>query len=131
MRAAKTQLIFSVSLRPGELPMRGLVIGSAVFDQSHRSKRAAIEIPANRRTVLVDGAALLAEVDARTIRTASEHQLAITGSLGEQMGQASAIALLVDGNSGIVTAGCTRAARNRPSLAAPPSRKEIASGARD
>ena len=45
------------------------MIGAAALDQTHCSKRTAVEITANYRTMLVDGAALLAEVDAGAIRT--------------------------------------------------------------
>jgi hypothetical protein len=110
----------------GELPIRRLVIGITALNQPHRSKRAAVEVTANRRTVLVDGAALPAEMNAGTIRTLSEHQLAVTVPLGEQVRQASPIALLVYRNSGVVAASCARAARNRPRLVAPPGREEVA-----
>lgn len=100
-----------------------------MLDQPHRSKCAAVEVTANRRTVLIDGAALLAEVDAGPIGTLSEHQLTITAPLREQVGQASAIPLLVYRNSGVVTASGARAARHRPRFAAPPGVEKIASSA--
>jgi len=106
--------------------MRRLVIGAAMLDQPHRGKCAAVEVTANLRTVLIDGAALLAEVDAGTIRALTQHQLTLSALHGEEVGQPLPIALLVYRNSGIVTASCTHTARKRPRLAAPPGREEFA-----
>src|SRR5215469_7623804 len=96
-----------------------------MLDQAHRREGAAIEVTANRRTVLIDGAALFAEVDAGAIRTLLQHQLAIAVPPGEQMRQLFAIALLVHNDARVIAAGCARAARDRPRLAAPPGRQEV------
>jgi hypothetical protein len=57
------------------------MIRGAVLDYVHRREDAAIEGAANRRSVLIDRAALLPQVGARPIRALSEHQFAITVAL--------------------------------------------------
>jgi hypothetical protein len=81
--------------------------------------------------MLVDGAALLAEVDAGAIRTLPEHQLTIAVPLGKEVRQVSAITLLVYRNARVVAASSALAARNRPCLAAPPSVEEVLSSVAD
>jgi hypothetical protein len=114
---------------PGELPIRSLVVRAALLDYAHRGKCAAIEVAANCRTVLVNGAAVLTKVDAGPIRTLSKHQFTIGVPLREQVGQAYSIALFVNGNAGIMTASSTCAARDRPCVTTPPGVEKVAFGA--
>ena len=72
-----------LALMPGELPIRSLVVRAALLDYAHRGKCAAIEVAANCRTVLVNGAAVLTEVDAGPIRTLFKHQFTIGVPLRE------------------------------------------------
>ena len=59
-----------------ELPTRDLVAGRAVLDNPHRSEGPAIKTAANRRPLLVDGAALFSQVHAGPVGAPPEHQLA-------------------------------------------------------
>src|SRR6201993_2044870 len=64
------------------------------------------------------------EVSAGAVRASLEDQSAIGVPLGEQVGQAPPVALLVHGDAVVVAAGRARAARDRPRVSAPLGRQE-------
>ena len=117
--------IFSL-LGRGELPIRRPMIRIAVLDQAHRRKGAAIEAATGRWPVLIDGAALLPEVNAGAVCAPLEHQFAIGVPLRQEVGQAFPIALLVNRDASVIAAGRAVAARDRPRVAAPPGVEKIA-----
>lgn len=95
----------------GELPVRGPMFRVAVLDQAHRRKGAAVEAATGRWSVLVNGAALRAEVRAGPVRAAPECQFAITVPFGQEVGQAFPITLLVYRDALVIAASRTAGAR--------------------
>ncbi len=116
-------------VRRGELPIRRPMTGSAVLDYAHGRESAAVEVAADRRSVVVDCAAMLPEVNAATVCAPLEHQVAIAVPLGQQVGQAAPIALLVHG-AWVMAAGRATGAGDRASIAAPPGCEEVLCGVR-
>jgi hypothetical protein len=114
-----------LSLTPRELPARRFVTGAAALDKPHRGEDAAVEGAAHRRPLLIDGATPLTEMNASSVRAPLEHQLTIRAPLGQQVGQALPIALLVHDDAGVVAAGGACAAGDRPRVSAPPGREEV------
>ncbi len=76
--------------------------------------------------MLIDGAALLPEVNAGAVCAPLEHQFAIGVPLRHQVGQAFPIALVVNRDARVIAAGRAVAARDRPRISAPPGVQKIA-----
>jgi hypothetical protein len=79
--------------------------------------------------VLVDHAAPLAQVSAGSVCAPLEHQFAVVVPFRQQVGKAAPIALFVDRDACIVAAGRAAGARDRTSIATPPSPEKVACGA--
>ena len=79
--------------------------------------------------MLVDRAALLAQVSAGAIRAPLKHQFAFVVPFRQQVGKAAPIALFVDRDACVVAAGRAAGARDRASLATPPGSEKVPCGA--
>ena len=78
--------------------------------------------------MFVDHAAPLAQVSAGSVCAPLEHQFAVVVPFRQQVGKAAPIARFVDRDACIVAAGRAAGARDRTSLATPPSPEKVACG---